>query len=596
MKYDEIEKNNIYNDYIINNLTQPQMCEKYNLTKKQLNMRLKFYDIHKEKKQHMPKDDLVRLYITENKTIEEIEQEYKIPYNEIRYLIKIYDIKKDQALIQKCREKNNLEKYGVANTGWLPETQEKIKKTNLEKYGVECVLNNKEIQDKIKKTNLEKYGNIISAKSDIVRNKITESLIEKYGTSNILHLKEIQDKIKKTNLEKYGVEYSAASKEVQDKIKKTNTNKYGSSSVLSNKEIQNKINKTNLEKYGVDNPFASKEIQDKIKETNLKKYGTSNIQQSKKIQDKTRQTNLEKYGVEWTCLSDNCLKTLCKNDSKPNLSFASLLDSLNIEYSREYKIISRSFDFKINNTLVEINPSPTHNSTFGFRNHKPLTKTYHLDKLNLAKENGFRCVHVFDWDDERKIANMFINKEKIYARKCDIKEVSLEDTATFLNEYHLQGNCRGQKIRLGLYYNDELVELMTFGDPRYNKKYEYELLRLCTDNKYSVIGGASKLFSHFIKIYDPESVISYCDNSKFDGSVYKNLGFKLDSFGLPSKHWYSLRNGKHITDNLLRQRGYDQLFGGDYGKGTSNEELMIQNNFVEIYDCGQSVYTYKREE
>ena len=27
-----------------------------------------------------------------------------------------------------------------------------------------------------------------------------------------------------------------------------------------------------------------------------------------------------------------------------------------------------------------------------------------------------------------------------------------------------------------------------------------------------------------------------------------------------------------IIDNLLRQRGFDQLFGTNYGKGTSNEK------------------------
>ena len=64
---------------------------------------------------------------------------------------------------------------------------------------------------------------------------------------------------------------------------------------------------------------------------------------------------------------------------------------------------------------------------------------------------------------------------------------------------------------------------MTFGKPRYNNKYQWELLRLCTQPKYRVVGGASKLFQYFIKIYNPESIISYCDRSKFNGSVYENI-------------------------------------------------------------------------
>ena len=62
--------------------------------------------------------------------------------------------------------------------------------------------------------------------------------------------------------------------------------------------------------------------------------------------------------------------------------------------------------------------------------------------------------------------------------------------------------------------------------------------------------------------------------------------------GGPTCHWYNIKTGQHITDNLLRQRGFDQLFSTNYGKGTSNRELMLQHNFVEIYDCGQSTYVW----
>ena len=101
------------------------------------------------------------------------------------------------------------------------------------------------------------------------------------------------------------------------------------------------------------------------------------------------------------------------------------------------------------------------------------------------------------------------------------------------------------------------------------------------------------MFSYFLSKYAPKSIISYCDNSKFVGNIYETLEFNLLSYGKPSKHWYNPKTQLHITDNLLRQRGYDQLFKTNYGKGSSNEELMIMNGFVEIYDCGQSTYIYR---
>ena len=75
--------------------------------------------------------------------------------------------------------------------------------------------------------------------------------------------------------------------------------------------------------------------------------------------------------------------------------------------------------------------------------------------------------------------------------------------------------------------------------------------------------------------------------------IYNTLGFTLEGISI-GKHWYNIKTQKHITDNLLRQRGYDQLFNTSYGKGSSNEKLMLENGFVEIYDAGQATYIYKR--
>ena len=141
---------------------------------------------------------------------------------------------------------------------------------------------------------------------------------------------------------------------------------------------------------------------------------------------------------------------------------------------------------------------------------------------------------------------------------------------------------------------------MTFGKPRYNKNYQWELLRLCTKSNYIVIGGAEKLFKYFIKNYNPESIISYCDNSKFRGDVYLNLGFNEQWATNPSKIWS--KDDKYVTDNLFRQRGFDQLIGSKrsppeiYGKGTDNEKLMIAHKWLPVYDCGQQIFKWRKIE
>lgn len=285
-----------------------------------------------------------------------------------------------------------------------------------------------------------------------------------------------------------------------------------------------------------------------------------------------------------TKLKNGTLYTSHGANSKPNEQFAKLLIDNDIDFEREFWISPYSYDFKIDNILIEINPSVTHNSTWGIYGNEGKDKNYHLNKSKVAEDNGFRCIHIWDWDDVNKILFLLKSKETIYARKCVIREVSKQESKQFINTYHLQ-NYTNDQVRIGLYYNNSLVSIMTFGTPRYNKKFEWELIRYCSSK--NIVGGAEKLFNYFIKNYTPKSIISYCDYSKFCGNVYKKLNFKLAIHNPPSKHWYHVNNKRHITDNLLRQRGFDQLFNTNYGKGTSNEELMLQNKFVEVYDCGQ---------
>jgi hypothetical protein len=131
---------------------------------------------------------------------------------------------------------------------------------------------------------------------------------------------------------------------------------------------------------------------------------------------------------------------------------------------------------------------------------------------------------------------------KIYARKCQIKVIDDNNIVrNFLEENHIQGLV-GSKVKLGLYFNNELVSLMTLGNLRKSlghnsKENHWELLRFCNKLNTYVIGVGSKLFNFFLKNYKVDEVISYSKNDYSTGKLYQNLNFKLSGTTTPNYYW-----------------------------------------------------------
>lgn len=523
-------------------------------------------------------------------------------------------------------KQTNLAKYGVEYYMQTAESKSRFKETMQRKYGVSSPLQSKEIREKLKRTSRERYGTDYPIENSEVRQKAADTAMRHGGFT--LQRSDLQDKIKKTNLAKYGVENPQQNKEVRQRTYNTNLDRYGVKFPTQSKEVQNKTIETNRRRYGVDRPMQSNEVQRKVKqtlqehfgsdvqnpmdvpelrkkaldhsqETFRKLYGTPYSFAVPEYREKIKQSMMEKYGVPYYCMTEDCNEKNYHRISKVNSAFGELLESNSITYCFERYVGRCAYDICIDNSnyLIEINPTITHNSFMSVfdKSSNGLDKNYHLDKTNLARQSGFTCLHIWDWDDWAKVVEIVKPKSKVvYARKCEIRELDTVTCREFLQQHHLQDSCRGQTVRLGLYYQDELVMAMTFGKPRYNKNFEWELLRLCTKSDVSVVGGAERLWKWFLTNYTPNSVISYCDNAKFSGEVYTRLGMTLSNITPPNKHWYNLKTKEHITNNLLLQKGFDNLFSTDFGKGTDNEQLMIEAGWLPIYDCGQMVYTYQK--
>lgn len=503
------------------------------------------------------RDVLYDLYITQNNSAIEVAKILNVSRNTILRSLCKNQIKKDKDAVKLQMEKTNLKKYGVKNVAQANEIKEKIRQTNLEKYGVENPL-----------------------QSEKIRRKVEKTILEKYGVEHPLQSKEIYAKVKKTTLEKYGVENSFQSDEIKEKIKKVSLEKYGVEHPFQFDQIKKKKiinNFPNVIKY-----FADKETtEDFLKKNYNEKTTVIQLSKDTGVSIAVVGRYIHKYGLE------DYIEYDCKV-SQPEKDIVEYLTSkgiTNIVQSDRDILDGKEIDIFLPdyNVGIEFNGDYWHSEL-------KRGKRYHYDKSMLANSKGVFLYHIFshEWADEEKrirILNhldniLHLNENKIYARKCMIREVDVAEKNNFLNENHIQGKDNST-IKLGLYYNNELVSLMTFCYPRFSKKYNWELSRFCSKHNYNVIGGASKLFKYFVDNYmkDGEVIVSYSDIAKTTGKIYNTLNFEFVNDADPNYIWWK-------SDDDYKTRYQCQMV---------NERIIMESNgYIKIYDCGNKVWVFRK--
>jgi len=216
-------------------------------------------------------------------------------------------------------------------------------------------------------------------------------------------------------------------------------------------------------------------------------------------------------------------------------------------------------------------------------------KKYHLKKSMQAEKLGIHLIHIYEyeWSDPNKqcliktMLRLFLKiiPNKIHARKCEIKKITNPEAKIFNSQNHLQGH-RNAQVAYGLFYNNSLVQLMSFSKTHYNRNLKgdnsWEIIRGCPASLNLVVGGVSKLFNHFVKDYDPDFVFSYCDFNKFTGVSYKKLGMEFIGYTGPDK--------KYVINSQVCNRKPHKY---------AEYKNLIQYS---IYGAGSKKYMWKRSD
>lgn len=377
------------------------------------------------------------------------------------------------------------------------------KQTCLKKYGVENYFQSEKGRKEIKE---------ISSKNVNERmRKTVQTKKNKYGNG----LGDIK-KIKQTWSNKTKEEW----KEIKEKARQTSLEKYGKEHWLKNEDLKKQFIENLRNDEGL-LPCQTNEVKQKIEETRQRNRQSKVDKILKENPEYVLKTPIEyKYGQGW----DIYLKGI----DKKQIDGVSLVAKKDIpkiiDYSNTHKYACRSrkeqelFDFVSSEIEVEANaknkllpryyeidvyiPSKKVGIEFdGLYWHcerEGVSKNNLLEKSKVAWENNIRLIHIFEdeWDNHKDICKSIINSsigiysKRIYARKCIFKEVNKEEGSSFVMENHIQGAInRGEYF--GLYYENELVQIIQIGKGRF-KKDEIELLRMTSKLNYENINHIMK--------------------------------------------------------------------------------------------------------
>lgn len=295
---------------------------------------------------------------------------------------------------------------------------------------------------------------------------------------------------------------------------------------------------------------------------------------------------------------------LLSSDNRPifkssgEMEIIEFLSSLGVDVIQTERKILNGIELDI--FLPKYNIAIEYNGLYWHSEKRGKHRMYHLEKTKKCLEKDIRLIHIFsdEWLNKKEIIKdrlkYLINfGNKIYARKCEIVTLTKNEKKEFLIRNHLQGNDNSS-IFYGLKFKDEIVSVITFGKLRKilgsknNDDNIYELYRYCSKN---VIGGFSKLFNHFLKLHNPQKIITYADRNwtpSDDFSFYGKLGFKFVDETKPN-YSYTLRYDKrehrfNYRKDILIKKGYD--------KSKSETEIMLELGFDRIWDTGNLKYEY----
>lgn len=281
----------------------------------------------------------------------------------------------------------------------------------------------------------------------------------------------------------------------------------------------------------------------------------------------------------------------CANKQASSVAEKEISDYISSLYKGEILLNKRSFlegRKEIDIFLPEFSLGIEFNGNY-WHTERVRAKNYHYEKYKMAKEKGIYLIQIAsnEWEDKKqivlsKLSSLVNCNKKIYARQTKVEKLNYIDKNNFLDRTHLQGKDNSS-YSLGLIYKGDIVACMTFGVSRYDKKYDWELMRYSSELYTNVIGGASKLLSHFT---GKGKMISYADSRWSYGKMYEKLGFQFDGeTSVDYKYYHTSNKTLHNRQKFQKHKLVSMPF---YDEKLTEEEIMELNGYEKIFGAGNT--------
>jgi len=448
-------------------------------------------------------------------------------------------------------------------------------------------------QQKAKLTNIEKYGASRFSQTAEFRDKIKKTSLQKFGTEHYSQTAEWVSRTAATNQYRFGVDRPAQNSAIAERTKQTNIARYGSAAPAGSAQIIQKIKQTNLQTRGVDNPSKAHYSADALEFlTNLELFASECAQLS--VADLAN-----KYQISVKPIYDriNALElSIPKNPSRLETEIASYISSIyNGPLSQNVRHLITPYQLDL--LLPDLNIGIECNGSYWHSELNGRDRLYHINKTKRLAEKNIRLIHIWEhqWANQRPIVESMLStavgqNHRIYARDCQVKKISPAASREFLSQTHLQGSAAAT-VHYGLFWQNKLVSVMSFGQARFNKQYQWELIRFASKLHTTVVGGASKLFRRFIRDFSPTTVLSYCDLSFSAGNLYQKLGFEFSHNSNPN-YFYTANYKDFFSRHKFQKHRLKNLIE-NFNPALSEWENMKANGWDRIWDCGNGVYIFK---